>query len=136
VAVFAPLPNFNRLTTVIVGDFPVLRGDSILRFFFVQSGQMVSLGKLRANFPELPSWTFPLFYRMNIARHQQGDWSPVTVGFDHPPRPCRLSSCDVRLESSSDKSRSDYSVQKRFDNIDLIAAIPQFLSRSIERLMR
>jgi hypothetical protein len=38
-------------------DFPVLHVDSILRFSSVQSGHMVSLGKLRADFPELASWT-------------------------------------------------------------------------------
>jgi hypothetical protein len=37
--------------------FSVLHVDSILRFSSVQSGHMVSLGKLRADFPELASWT-------------------------------------------------------------------------------
>jgi hypothetical protein len=53
VAAFAALVNDNLISdtasvatgfpTFIGDDFPLVRGDSILRFFFAQSGQMVRL---------------------------------------------------------------------------------------------
>jgi len=50
-------PNSNQSFAKFVGDdFPLLHVDSILGFSSVQSGHMVSLGKLRATFPELASW--------------------------------------------------------------------------------
>jgi hypothetical protein len=48
----------------------------------------------------------------------------------------RLSSCNVRLDSSSNKTRSDYSVEKRCHKLDFIATIPQLLSCAIECLVR
>jgi hypothetical protein len=51
----APTPT--RFAKIVRDDFPVLHVDSILRFSSVQSGHMVSLGKLRADFPELAPWT-------------------------------------------------------------------------------
>jgi hypothetical protein len=50
-------PNSNRFAQIVCYEFPVFHVDSILRFSSVQSGHMVSLGKLRADFPELASWT-------------------------------------------------------------------------------
>ena len=47
-------PALLRLSAMISQYFHV---DSILRFSSVQSGHMVSLGKLRADFPELASRT-------------------------------------------------------------------------------
>jgi hypothetical protein len=51
----APTPT--GFAEFVGDDFPVLHVDSILRFSSVQSGHMVSLGKLRADCPELASWT-------------------------------------------------------------------------------
>jgi hypothetical protein len=51
----APTPT--GFTELVGNQFPVFHVDSILRFSSVQSGHMVSLGKLRANFPELAPWT-------------------------------------------------------------------------------
>jgi hypothetical protein len=50
-------PTPTGFAEIVSDDFPVLHVDSILRFSSVQSGHMVSLGKLRADFPELASWT-------------------------------------------------------------------------------
>jgi hypothetical protein len=50
-------PRPSGFAQIVSDDFPVLHVDSILRFSSVQSGHMVSLGKLRADFPELASWT-------------------------------------------------------------------------------
>jgi hypothetical protein len=50
-------PSPTGFAEFIGNQFPVFHVDSILRFSSVQSGHMVSLGKLRADFPELASWT-------------------------------------------------------------------------------
>ena len=47
--------------------------NTILRFSSVQSGHMVSLGKLRADIPELASWIILNASSNDITRHRRGD---------------------------------------------------------------
>jgi hypothetical protein len=62
---------------------------------------------------------------------------PTLLGNSESSDPSyRLSSCNVRLNSSSEKTRSDYSVEKGCHKLALIATIPQLLSCAIECLVR